>query len=121
FITLVTVILILSAREWILLISQKREPQLMETPPVWLPDYAVSEKKSFKWLGWLTLFFLAIKEISGQSAVEREEKLIVANEGNACQCGHSLKNKHKNLTYDIKKSAFLSATDHKYKNINRCC
>lgn len=121
FITLVTIILILSAREWILLISQKREPQLRETPPVWLPDYAVSEKKSFKWLGWLTLFFLAIKEISGQSAVEREENLIVANESNACQCGHSLKNKHKNSTYDIKKSAFLSATDHKYKNINRCC
>jgi len=89
FITLVTIILILSAREWVLLIAQKREPRLRETPPVWLPDYAVVERKPIKWLGWLTLFFLAIKEISGQSAVEREEKLIVANDSNVCHCGHS--------------------------------
>ncbi len=121
FITLVTIILILSAREWVLLIAQKREPRLRETPPVWLPDYAVVERKPIKWLGWLTLFFLAIKEISGQSAVEREEKLIVANDSNVCHCGHSLNNNQRNSNYDIKKSAFISATDHRYRNINRCC
>ena len=33
----------LSAREWILLLTVAKPPQLHETEPVWLPDYAVVE------------------------------------------------------------------------------
>ncbi|MCX7872284.1 MAG: carbon starvation protein A [Verrucomicrobiae bacterium] len=120
FITLVSIIVLLSIKEWIMLIARKRAPQLHESPVVWLPDYAVVEGKPIKWLGWLTLFMFAIKEISGQAQVERAEKLLMSNQ---CVCHH-----HNHLIStgsispeDIKKQAFLNATDHRFRNINRCC
>ena len=121
FITLVSIIIVLSVKEWLLLIARKRSPQLHETPIVWLPEYAVNEGKPIKWLGWLTLFLLAIKEISGQAQVERAEKMLMTQ---TCSCHH-----HHNIVdlnspesrKEIKKQAFLNATDHRFRNINRCC
>lgn len=123
FLILVSIILLLSAREWVLLLAQKRKPILYETKPVWLPDYAVAEGKPIKWLGWLTLLFLAIKEVSGQSAVDRAEKLVVSNHccHNAEICSQENKTIHQNSNYAIKKRAFLLATEHRFRNINRCC
>ncbi|MGC8828677.1 MAG: carbon starvation CstA family protein [Verrucomicrobiia bacterium] len=127
FLILVSIILVLSAREWILLITQKRKPKLHETEPVWLPEYAVIEGRPIKWLGWLTLLLLAVKEISGQSAVDRAEKMIASNNShhNVKTCCHEptsgnfLNNQiHPN---NIKQRAFIAATEHRFKNINRCC
>ena len=43
FLVLVTAIILLSLREWILLLSRRKPAVLHETEPVWLPDYAVKE------------------------------------------------------------------------------
>ena len=43
FLALVTAIVLLSLREWILLLSRRKPAVLHETEPVWLPDYAVTE------------------------------------------------------------------------------
>ena len=40
---LVAVIVVLSVREWMLLLGRRKPAVLCETEPVWLPDYAVSE------------------------------------------------------------------------------
>ncbi len=43
FLVLVTGIILLSVREWILLLSRRKPAVLHETEPVWLPDYALKE------------------------------------------------------------------------------
>ena len=45
FLVLVTAIILLSVREWILLLTRRKPAVLHETEPVWLPDYAVAEGK----------------------------------------------------------------------------
>ena len=44
---MVSVILILSLREWIMLLSRRKPAILREAEPVWLPDYAVAYADSF--------------------------------------------------------------------------
>ena len=43
FLALVTAIVLLSLREWFLLLARRKPAVLHETEPVWLPDYAVAE------------------------------------------------------------------------------
>src|SRR6185503_4906573 len=45
FLVLVSLILLLSVREWVLLLARKRLARLSETSPAWLPEYAVAEGK----------------------------------------------------------------------------
>ncbi|MEI6784425.1 MAG: carbon starvation CstA family protein, partial [Verrucomicrobiota bacterium] len=45
FLVLVSVIVALSVREWILLLVRRKPAVLCETEPVWLPDYAVVESR----------------------------------------------------------------------------
>ena len=54
---LVSIIVLISVREWILLLARKRLAELRETPPVWLPDYAVAEGKPLRVLGLFALAF----------------------------------------------------------------
>ena len=42
---LVVAIFFISVREWVLLLAQKKLATLRETPPTWLPDYALAEAK----------------------------------------------------------------------------
>ncbi len=64
YVVLVIGITLLSIREWILLLARKRLAQLHETPPVWLPEYAVVEASTLK---VFTLLALAI--CAGQRTV----------------------------------------------------
>src|SRR5208283_4487488 len=43
FLTLVVAIVLLSLREWFLLLSRRKPAVLHEKEPVWLPDYAIVE------------------------------------------------------------------------------
>jgi len=45
FLILVTSIFLMSVREWLLLIARKKAANLRETPPTWLPDYALAQAK----------------------------------------------------------------------------
>lgn len=55
FLGLVVLIVGLSIREWVLLLTRRHLAALSETEPVWLPEYAVAEGKPFRWLGFLAL------------------------------------------------------------------
>ena len=44
FLVLVAAVVLLSVREWILLLARRKVVQLRETDPVWLPDYASAEE-----------------------------------------------------------------------------
>ncbi len=76
FMTLVIAIVFLSIYEWLSLIAKRRAPQLSETAPVWLPDYAVAEGKPVQWWNIFALGFLLLKELSGEAAVDRAQACI---------------------------------------------
>src|SRR5207342_2774944 len=71
FLILVGAIIVLSLREWILLLARRKLAVLRETDPVWLPDYAVAEARPLHVLGLIGLAFALAKELSGEAQMER--------------------------------------------------
>ena len=73
FLVLVTAIIVLSVREWILLLSRRKPAVLHETEPVWLPDYALKEAgPNFRTAAGAAVIALGLaKELSGESHFER--------------------------------------------------
>ena len=79
FLGLVSIIVLVSLREWLLLLARKKVAELRETPPVWLPDYAVAEAKPLNFLSLLALGLALVKELSGEAHLDRAQK-------QACEC-----------------------------------
>jgi carbon starvation protein len=104
FLVLIAAIFALSAREWILLLARKKAADLQETPPVWLPDYALAEAKPMNVTALLVLAFALVKELSGQAEMDR------ARDHHACAC-------------DQKSDAkiYAQVTDARFKGVRRCC
>jgi len=71
FVTMILIIVALSAREWMLLLARRKPSRLSETAPVWLPDYALAAPRSRGLRGLLALALLLAREVSGQAAVDR--------------------------------------------------
>ena len=73
FLVLVIAIVLLSLREWFLLLSRRKPAVLHEAEPVWLPDYAVVEggRKFSGAAGAAALALALAKEWSGESHLER--------------------------------------------------
>jgi carbon starvation protein len=106
FLTLVVMIVFLSAREWLLLLARRRIAQLHESPPVWLPEYAVAEARPANVAAVITLAFALIRELSGQAEVERTQQ---------CTCQVFRVNGLEGETY-------AQGLENKYGGtVNRCC
>src|SRR6185437_2499445 len=67
FLVLVSAIFLISVREWLLLIARKKAADLHETPPTWLPDYALARSTPFNAVALLALAFALVKELSGEA------------------------------------------------------
>jgi carbon starvation protein len=109
FLALVFCIVVLSVREWMLLIGGTREPKLSETEPVWLSAEALANERPVPVMGLAVLGFTLIKELSGQAAIDREQ--VRAEQ---CDCVEA-------KTPRGRQNVFLSTVEHRYKGINRCC
>ena len=107
FLALLTVIVLISLREWLLLLARKKVAELRETPPVWLPDYAVAEAKPLNFLSLLALGLALVKELSGEAHLERAQR-------QACECGtaHGEKSPAK---------IYVETTEERFKGVRRCC
>ena len=106
FLILVSIIVLISVREWILLLARKRLADLHESEPVWLENYAVAEGKPLRLFGLVALAFALAKELSGEAQLARAQKQV-------CEC---------NATAD--KSAekiYVETTEQRFKGVNRCC
>jgi carbon starvation protein len=126
FLVMVAIILIMSIREWALLFARKKLAQLQESPPVWLPEYAVVEGKPFNWFGLASLIFLMAKELSTEAAIEREQQravyecapvagdqVVVSLSG-----GDNLPKVAAPLTTG---EAYEKVTERRYEGVTRCC
>ncbi len=109
FLTLVALIVLLSVREWILLLARKRLADLCETEPVWLPDYAVAEGKPLRLFSLFALAFALVRELSGEAQLERAQQAV-----GLCDCAqpeHSA----------AQKQIYTQVTEQRFKGVNRCC
>jgi carbon starvation protein len=113
FLVLATVIVLLSVREWVLLLARKKLAELRESPPVWLPDYAVVEHRPFRLFSFLGLALALARELSGEAAADRVREVA--------PCGCELAGKEEDSTADPRLAAYLQTTERKYRGIHRCC
>ena len=109
FIALVAVIIVLSLREWFLLLVGRKDPELSETEPVFLPaDQMEAPRQPLPVMGLIAFGCTLLKEVSGQAAIEREQ---VAE---TCKCPEQSQTQSR-------KNAFLLTTERRFTSVNRCC
>jgi carbon starvation protein len=106
FLMLVTAIIFLSVREWILLLTRRKPAMLHETEPVWLPDYALAEGKPLHIAGTAALALALAKEWSGESHLERAQQQAQA----VCTC-------HPANAQQI----YVEVTEQRFNGVRRCC
>jgi carbon starvation protein len=119
FLVLVTAIVLLSLREWFLLLSRRKPAVLHETGPVWLPDYAVVEggRKFSGAAGAAALALALAKEWSGESHLERAQQ---------CECSRVCENADVPRThvrgYDkTTQQVYVEVTEQRFNGVRRCC
>mgnify|MGYP000005847397 CR=1 FL=1 len=110
FLTLLGALLLLSLREWILLLARKRLAELRETPPVWLPDYVLAEAKPLHFFGLFALAVALARELSGEAELDRA---VAAADRHTCQCGEHRPTDRAALFHEL--------TEARYRSIRRCC
>ncbi len=109
FITLVGLIVIFSIYEWLRLLARSKASTLSETDPIWLPTDALEPVRPSHAFGVAALAFTLLRELSGQSAIDREQKLA-----EACNCVEA-------RTVRGRQNVFLTATERRFTGVNRCC
>ena len=129
FLLLVGASVLLSAREWALLLARRRAVRLHETEPVWLPDYAVAEGRPGRALGLFALALALTRELSGEAGLERGQK-----GANVCTCEgagrvHSpcspvidlLGADRDNIDQKSRQQHYVEAVERRFSGVNRCC
>jgi carbon starvation protein len=109
FLMLVAVIIVLSLREWWLLLSRRKAAVLHEMEPVWLPDYAVAEGgRKFSGAAGVAALTLALaKEWSGESHLERAQQTC----GGHCSVNAPT----------TRQEIYVKATEQRFNGVRRCC
>jgi len=110
--SLVSIIVLISVREWILLLSRRKPAVLHESEPVWLPDYAVVEGAGkFNGVAGTAALTLALaKELSGEAHLERAQQ-----NAPVCECGHGQD------AAQTRQQIYVQATEQRFTGVRRCC
>jgi carbon starvation protein len=105
FLLLVSVIVFVSIREWLLLLARRKLAALHETEPVWLPDYALKESgPDLRTATGAAAIALGLaKELSGETHFEHARQ-------NVCACEQHQDQK-----------IFAQVTEAKFNGVRRCC
>jgi carbon starvation protein len=113
FLLLVTVIVVMSLREWLLLLSLRKPAVLHETEPVWLPDYARKESgpNLRTAAGAAAIALTLAKELSGESQLERARQ-----QATACEC-----RLHAPAPAKSDDQIYLKTTEQRFNGVRRCC
>jgi carbon starvation protein len=120
FLTLVAAIVLLSVREWMLLLTKRKPARLSETSAVWLPDYALGEPKSANLAGVAALTIALAKELSGEARIERAEAHMAVclhhSESQPIPAGSE-----SDTPEHRKQAIYVETTEQRFTGINRCC
>jgi hypothetical protein len=120
FLVLVGAIVLLSAREWILLLARRKLSRLRESEPVWLPDYAMAEARPLHLAGLVALALALAKELSGEAQLERAQQAAslceASREGCTLPGTQDLARAHR-----TPEQIYLEQTEQRFKGVRRCC
>jgi carbon starvation protein len=114
FMLLVAVIVVLSAREWVLLLARRRLAALRESVPVWLPEYAVAEARPLHFVSLIALGFALARELSGEAHLERARQ-----QASACECGEGQPTVRAAARSEAQ--LYVEVTERRFKGVRRCC
>ena len=105
FLTLVSVIIVICVREWLLLLTRRKPAALRESEAVYLPDYALKESgPNLRSAAGAAAIALGLaKELSGETQFERARQQVSHGEQQSDQ------------------KVFAQVTDEKFKGVRRCC
>ncbi len=115
FLALAAVIVVISVREWVLLLRGKRVARLSETDPVWLPDYAFKEtgQDLRPIAGAAAMTLMLAKELSGEASLDRARQ-----QSTTCVCDAA---KHSASATKTEGQLYLETTEHRFNGVRRCC
>ena len=120
FLVLVTGIVAISVREWVLLLARRKLAVLRETQPAWLPDYAVAESKPLRVAGILALTLALGKELSGEAHMER-----VQEAARQCRCWEAGQEPAVGQVAPgdrkARQALYLRVTEKRHRGITQCC
>jgi carbon starvation protein len=120
FMVLVAAIVVLSVREWLLLVGRRKPAVLCETEPVWLPDYTVNESSPLRIAGVAALAVALTKELSGEAELER-----ACQAARLCECRHDeasgLAEQAGIQARKISAQVYLEVAEKRFKGVRRCC
>ncbi len=120
FLGLVGAIVAISIAEWMRLLGGSRSPQTSETEPVWLPASALDPARPATAFGAAALAFTMIRELSGQSAIDRAiarhtaQPIVVEGRRNVLLSEQPAPG-------GARTEAYLAALELRYSRISRCC
>jgi carbon starvation protein len=120
FLVLVGTIILLSVREWILLLARRKAALLRESEAVWLPDYAVAEGKQLRVANLLALGLALAKELSGEAQLERAQKAPLVCDCKSARDEDEGADPTQPASNDAKK-AYLEMTEQRFNGVRRCC
>jgi hypothetical protein len=114
FLIQVSGVIALSIFEWFMLLSRRRTPTLQESAPVWLPDHAIREGTTDlrSMAGSTAIAFGLLKELSGESALERARQADAI-----CACQH--KDPPPSAKSDSER--YVEMTEQRFNGVTRCC
>jgi carbon starvation protein len=118
FLLLMSAIVILSAREWLMLLRGRKPAVLHESPPSWLPDFALAEAKPLRVAGLLGLGFVLAKELSGEGQLERASEAAICNKVSA---GTHARFAAGATTKGVQQDTYLENLRARYSQVSRCC
>jgi carbon starvation protein len=113
FLSLIGIIVLLSVREWWLLLAGRKPPVLYETKPVWLPNYAVTQPRPTNLAGLAVLGFALVKELSGEAQLERSQ--ATARNQIAQAPADSVQKR------ELDQRIYLETIGHRFRSVRRCC
>jgi carbon starvation protein len=120
FLLLVSAILLLSVREWVLLLARRKPAVLRETEPVWLPDYAVAESRALRVAGVAAVAFALAKELSGEAEMDRARQAATV-----CECEHSkagcVAAINASQARQAAVRAYVEVAEKRFKGVKQCC
>jgi carbon starvation protein len=116
FLVLVAAIVVLSIREWLLLLMRRKLAVLRENEPVWLPGYAVSEGQPLKAAGLLALAFALARELSVEAQVARAQQQASVH----CACQQHPQDAAM-ASREEQQRLYMETTERRFKGVRRCC